>query len=43
MQPFREKGWKLPLLANSRWEIIPPLLLAGGGYLGISQWLSYTF
>jgi hypothetical protein len=31
------------VFANSHWEILPPLLLAGGGYLGISQGLSYIF
>jgi hypothetical protein len=28
--------------ADSRWEILPPLLLAGSRYLGISQRLTYT-
>ncbi len=31
-----------PVLSNSRWEILPCLLLADGGNLGISQRLSYT-
>jgi hypothetical protein len=30
------------VFADSRWAILPSLLLAGGGYLGISQGLSYT-
>jgi hypothetical protein len=30
------------VFANSRWEILPPLLFAGWRYLGISQRLSYT-
>jgi hypothetical protein len=29
--------------ANIRWAIVPSLLLADGGYLGISQRFSYTF
>jgi hypothetical protein len=29
-------------LADSCWAILPPLLLVGSGYLGISQQLSYT-
>jgi hypothetical protein len=28
--------------ADGRWAILPSLLLADGGNLGISQWLSYT-
>jgi hypothetical protein len=28
--------------ANRRWAILPPLLMAIGVYLGISQQLSYT-
>jgi hypothetical protein len=30
------------VFAHSRWAILPPLLLADGGYLDISQLLSYT-
>jgi hypothetical protein len=30
------------VFANSCWEILPPLLLADNGYLGISQQLSDT-
>jgi hypothetical protein len=30
------------VFVDSRWAILPPLLLAGGWYLGISQRLSYA-
>jgi hypothetical protein len=30
------------VFANSHWEMLPPLLLSGCRYLGISQQLSYT-
>ncbi len=30
------------IFADRCWALIPPLLLAGGWYLGISQGLSYT-
>jgi hypothetical protein len=42
---LQRKGMEIAtnIFANSRREILPPLLLAGGGYLGISQRLSYTF
>jgi hypothetical protein len=40
--PSEKRDGNCHVFANSRWEILPPLLLAGCRYLGISQRLSYT-
>ncbi len=37
-----KKEKKLPCFCHSCWAIVLPLLLADGGYLGISQQLSDT-
>ncbi len=34
--PLEQRDGNCHVFANSRWEILPPLLLAGGRYLGIS-------
>jgi hypothetical protein len=41
--PSEEMNGNCHVLANSHWAILPPLLLAGSGYLGISQRLPITF
>jgi hypothetical protein len=40
--PSEKMDGNCHVFANSRWEILPPLLLAGWSYLGISQRLSNT-
>jgi hypothetical protein len=40
--PSEKRDGNCHVFANSRWEILPPLLLAGCRFLGISQRLSYT-
>ncbi len=40
--PSEKRDGNCHIFANSHWEILPPLLLAGCRYLGISQRLSYT-
>jgi hypothetical protein len=40
--PSEKMNGNCQVFANSRREILPPLLLADGRYLGISQQLSYT-
>jgi hypothetical protein len=40
--PSEQRDGNCHVFANSHWEILAPLLLTGGGYLGISQRLSYT-
>ncbi len=42
MRPSGKRDGNCHVFANSHWEMLPALLLAGCGYLGISQWLSYT-
>jgi hypothetical protein len=41
--PSEKRDGSCHVFANSRWKILPPFLLAGCRYLGISQRLSYTF
>jgi hypothetical protein len=38
--PSEKRDGNRHIFANSHWKILPQLLLAGGGYFGISQWLS---
>jgi hypothetical protein len=39
---LQRKGMEIATFLPIAWEILPPLLLAGGVYLGIPQRLSYT-